>query len=248
MFSRLPPYPRWHARSCAHTYLARLTSCESRRWPGGDGGQIEDGTTGGNREEEMMARWRKTHLLFAFLQTADRRDVGTDASTTRQKTSWERRRGLSGINNGWQILRDLVQTLIMDKTQLEKRLSTTEVRWESPRTVFPMRHDTFWRDGEVLFYISTCALSYFCCWRLDVSIFGGITSRGTETPCHACVFSDNWHFKLPSISWQTPDPHRKTWKSLTGSTASKHITLYLGPLSLSIQLLVSSASIVRNSM
>lgn len=34
-----------------------------------------------------MARWRKTHLLFAFLQTADRRDVGTDASTTRQKNT-----------------------------------------------------------------------------------------------------------------------------------------------------------------
>jgi len=34
-----------------------------------------------------------------------------------RRRSWERRREASGINNGWQILRDRVATLIMHTTQ-----------------------------------------------------------------------------------------------------------------------------------
>ncbi len=53
------------------------------------------------------------------------------------------REKLSGINNGWQILRDHVQTLIMDKTQLEgprKRLSRIYLRKEERQESTCMMH------------------------------------------------------------------------------------------------------------
>lgn len=48
----------------------------------------------------------------------DRRDNEKYDGRTEGDPGRENKR-LSGINNGWQILRDHVQTLIMNKTQLE---------------------------------------------------------------------------------------------------------------------------------
>lgn len=181
----------------------------------------------GQQEETGRRRWWRDGGRHTCYLLFSRRPIGGTLGRMRprrdRRTPWERRRGLSRINNGWQILRDLVQTLIMDKTQLEKRLRTTEVRWESPRTAFPMRHDTFWRDGEVLFYISTCALSYFCCWRLHVSIFGGITSRGTETPvCFQITGTLNYP-QFPGKHRTPTGRHGSPWQEILPQNTSLYI-------------------------
>lgn len=73
----------------------------------------------GEEEEETTRRGRGTHLLLAFLQTDVSKEEQGGGGAGRRR-SWEgKRQELSGMNNGWRILRDYVKTLIMDRTQLE---------------------------------------------------------------------------------------------------------------------------------
>ena len=163
MFSRLPPFPGGpHTHAHTHTWRAKHLV----KTPGDpeEIRQIEDGAAaggggGGGGGGDNMKREEDTPVISFAPDGWSRWKSGMDRSKEgRRGGGWDRRRApwrewekLLGMNNGWQILRDHVQTLIMDKTQLEgarKRLSGREestrmmLLFEFGKTFCRLRHQT----------------------------------------------------------------------------------------------------------